>query len=77
MCALCGLNHQRGLDAAHLYSYADLGEHHFNGGLLLRKDLHSFFDLGLIAIEPVEVKGKTKKWLELHWEEHHNLLLEI
>lgn len=103
VCALSGLNHQRGLDAAHLYSYADLGEHHFNGGLLLRKDLHSFFDLGLIAIEPstmtirlasslkkipqyknlegsnlkVQVKGKTKKWLELHWEEHHNLLLEI
>ena len=29
-----------------------VGEHHSDGGVLLRKDLHRLFDLGLIAIEP-------------------------
>jgi hypothetical protein len=103
MCALSGLSHIRGLDAAHLYSYADLGEHHYNGGLLLRKDLHKLFDLGLIVVEPstmtirlsaslqkvpqykgldgtglkVAINGQTKKWLKLHWDEHHNSLTEI
>jgi hypothetical protein len=52
VCAFSGLNHPSGLDAAHLYSYAALGIHDYFGGLLLRKDLHRFFDLGLIVVEP-------------------------
>jgi hypothetical protein len=56
ICALSGLSHLNGLDAAHLYSYAAIGEHHYNGGLLLRKDLHKLFDLGLIAINVSSMK---------------------
>ena len=52
VCAFSGLNHPSGLDAAHLYSYANHGKHYFHGGLLLRKDLHRLFDLGLIVVEP-------------------------
>ena len=52
VCAFSGENHLRGLDAAHLYSYANLGEHYKNGGLMLRKDLHKLFDFGLITVEP-------------------------
>lgn len=51
-CALTGSSPIQALDAAHLYSYAKVGVHHSDGGVLLRKDLHRLFDLGLIAIEP-------------------------
>lgn len=54
ICALSGRNHPSALDAAHLYVYASTGEHNLDGGLLLRKDLHNLFDLGLIGVEPVE-----------------------
>jgi hypothetical protein len=64
ICALSGLNHRRGLDAAHLYSYADLGKHHYNGGLLLRKDLHRLFDLGLISVEPSTMKIRLSSSLQ-------------
>ena len=52
VCAISGPNHQSALDAAHLYSYSEVGTHHEDGGLLLRRDIHRLFDLGLIAIEP-------------------------
>lgn len=51
-CAFSGECHPDSLDAAHLYSYAELGEHQSHGGLLIRKDLHRLFDLGLIVISP-------------------------
>lgn len=51
-CAFTGHTPPQALDAAHLYSYADNGKHHENGGLLLRRDLHRLFDLGLISVNP-------------------------
>lgn len=51
-CAFSGPTPSAALEAAHLYSYADSGEHHEYGGLLLRRDLHRLFDLGHIAVEP-------------------------
>jgi hypothetical protein len=51
-CAMTGPNHAAVLEAAHLYSYAEYGEHHEDGGLLLRRDLHRLFDVGLIAVNP-------------------------
>ena len=39
-CALTGSSPIQALDAAHLYSYAKVGKHHSDGGVLLRKDLH-------------------------------------
>ena len=55
-CAFTGPAPKHTLDAAHLYSYALLGRHHDEGGLLLRKDLHRLFDLGLIAINPSSLR---------------------
>ena len=52
-CAVTGANHPYGLEAAHLYSYSTEGKHHEHGGLLLRRDIHHFFDRGLIAINPI------------------------
>ncbi|GJF27814.1 hypothetical protein KNE206_05140 [Kitasatospora sp. NE20-6] len=51
-CAFTGPTPRAALDAAHLYSYAANGEHHEDGGLLLRRDLHRLFDLGLVAVHP-------------------------
>lgn len=52
VCAFTGPAPVQALEAAHLYSYAANGKHHKGGGLLLRRDLHRLFDLGLIAINP-------------------------
>lgn len=55
-CAFTGPNHEAALEAAHLYSYAELPEHHDDGGLLLRRDVHRLFDKGLLT---VDVERKT------------------
>ncbi|MET8575494.1 HNH endonuclease signature motif containing protein [Streptomyces sp. NPDC005012] len=52
-CAMSGKAPAAVLEAAHLYSYAESGEHHEYGGLLLRRDIHRLFDLGQIAVDPV------------------------
>ncbi|MEU6572520.1 HNH endonuclease [Streptomyces sp. NPDC046805] len=52
VCAFTGPAPIQVLEAAHLYSYAANGKHHKGGGLLLRRDLHRLFDLGLIAVNP-------------------------
>jgi len=59
-CAVTGKNHPYTLEAAHLYSYSVHGKHHSDGGLLFRRDIHSLFDKGLIAIEP------TTGFINLH-----------
>ncbi len=54
VCALSGPTPSAALEAAHLYSYAQDGTHHPQGGLLLRRDLHRLFDLGLLAVHPLQ-----------------------
>ncbi|MGX9053785.1 HNH endonuclease [Mesorhizobium sp. 14Argb] len=47
-----GLNHSLPiLDAAHIRSYADGGEHEGPNGLLLRTDIHKLFDLGYVTVD--------------------------
>ncbi|MFE1976621.1 HNH endonuclease [Streptomyces hygroscopicus] len=50
-CAFSGPTPAVVLEAAHLYSFAETGDHN-GGGFLLRRDLHRLFDLGLIAVDP-------------------------
>jgi ribosomal protein L37AE/L43A len=52
VCAFTGPAPSAALEACHLYSYAAHGKHHEDGGLLLRADLHTLFDTGVIAVEP-------------------------
>ncbi|WP_329085119.1 HNH endonuclease [Actinomadura citrea] len=52
VCAFTGPAPAQALEAAHLYSYAATGKHHRGGGLLLRRDIHRLFDLGLLAYNP-------------------------
>jgi hypothetical protein len=51
-CAFTGNMPEEALEAAHLYSYAQRGEHREFGGLLLRRDVHRLFDQGLLAVDP-------------------------
>lgn len=51
-CAVTGPQPTEVLEAAHLYSYAAVGEHHEHGGLLLRRDIHALFDRGHLAVHP-------------------------
>ena len=52
VCALTGPAPLQALEAGHLYSYAELGTHEKQGGLLLRRDIHRLFDHGHLAVNP-------------------------
>jgi hypothetical protein len=51
-CAISGPQPEESLEAAHLYRYADTPHHDLAGGLLLRRDLHTLMDRGLLTIDP-------------------------
>jgi hypothetical protein len=51
-CAVTGETHEAVLEAAHLYRFAESGEHHEDGGLLLRRDVHALFDRLLVTVNP-------------------------
>ena len=55
-CAFTGAAPPRVLEAGHLYSYAQLGEHHEHGGLMLRRDIHRLFDDGLLSVDPTRLR---------------------
>lgn len=50
-CAITGCNVEAVLDAAHIVPYNGPETNHPGNGLLLRTDLHTLFDLGLVAID--------------------------
>lgn len=63
-CAFTGSAPDRVLEAGHLYSYAQLGQHHEHGGLLLRRDVHRLFDDGWLAVDPARLKVDVSTNLE-------------
>ena len=63
-CAMTGGQPPQVLEAAHLYSYASVGEHYADGGLLLRRDMHSLFDAHLLTVDPRNWRIKTSPRLE-------------
>lgn len=50
-CAVSGEKTLPILDAAHIRSYSDGGEHEGSNGLLLRTDIHTLFDLGYVSVD--------------------------
>jgi uncharacterized protein YjbI with pentapeptide repeats len=55
-CAITGCDAQDALEAAHIIPYSETENNHLSNGLLLRADLHTLFDLDLIAINPETMK---------------------
>ncbi len=51
-CAITGCDVKEALEAAHIYPYQGAHTNDVTNGLLLRADLHTLFDLGLIGIDP-------------------------
>jgi hypothetical protein len=54
-CAISGYDAVNALEAAHIMPYQGEDTNHPGNGILLRADLHTLFDLGLIAIDDVEM----------------------
>jgi putative restriction endonuclease len=62
-CAISGEKILPVLDAAHIKSYKEGGEHLITNGVLLRQDIHTLFDKGYLTITPeyrVEVSRRLK-----------------
>jgi putative restriction endonuclease len=51
-CAISGCDAQAVLEAAHILPYSGKSTNHAQNGLLLRADLHTLFDRGLLGIQP-------------------------
>lgn len=51
-CAVTGCDAEEALEAAHIIPYSETGDNEICNGLLLRADIHTLYDLNLIAIEP-------------------------
>ncbi len=49
-CVITGTKLPSVLEAAHIFPYMGESTHHITNGLLLRADIHTLFDLGLIGI---------------------------
>lgn len=65
-CAFTGDAPGRVLEAGHLYSYANLGQHHQHGGMLLRRDIHRLFDDGALAVSPDSLRVHVSPELEAY-----------
>lgn len=55
-CAITDFDAEAALEAAHIIPYVETENNHPSNGLLLRADLHTLFDLNLIAINPQTMK---------------------
>lgn len=55
-CAVTGCSVEDLLEAAHIVPYKGSQTNHPQNGLLLRTDIHTLFDCGLIAIDPDKMK---------------------
>jgi putative restriction endonuclease len=62
-CVITGCDAIEALEAAHISPYQGDHSHHPQNGLLLRADLHSLFDIGLIGINPTNMKIIISKQL--------------
>jgi predicted RNA-binding protein with PUA-like domain len=55
-CAISGHGPEDALNAVHIEPHAESGINELGNGLLMRADLHSLFDAGLLRINPTSLK---------------------
>ncbi len=63
-CAVTGESTLPVLDAAHIRPYSEEGPHAVQNGLLLRSDMHTLFDRGLLTVTPglrLEVSSQIRE----------------
>ena len=51
-CAITGERTLPALDAAHIRPFSEGGSHEASNGILMRRDIHSLFDLGYVTVSP-------------------------
>lgn len=67
-CCICGESTVEVLEAAHIQEYRSKKSNHVQNGLLLRRDFHKLFDLGLITVtENYFVKVSKYLTSEYYW----------
>ncbi|MDR2238051.1 MAG: HNH endonuclease [Chryseobacterium sp.] len=60
-CAITQCNIVEMLEAAHIYSFKGTETNKIPNGILLRSDIHTLFDLGLISIDPENYMVQVSK----------------
>jgi putative restriction endonuclease len=70
-CAVTGCSLQAVLEAAHIIPYQGAQTNHIQNGVLLRADIHTLFDLHLIAVESKDMSLLISP--ELNGTEYENL----
>ena len=63
-CLITGCNAEEVLEAAHIQAYSEAGTFEVSNGLLLRADIHTLFDLGLITIDTADMTVITAEALK-------------
>ena len=67
-CCICGEKTVEVLEAAHIQEYRSKKSNHVQNGLLLRRDFHRLFDLGLITVtEDYSVRVSKYLTSEYYW----------
>lgn len=66
-CAISGERTLPALDAAHIKPFADGGSHEASNGILMRRDIHSLFDLGYVTVTP-EMRFEVSKRIREEYE---------
>jgi len=66
-CAVSGERTLPALDAAHIRPFARGGSHEISNGILMRRDIHSLFDLGYVTIAP-DMKFEVSKKIREEYE---------
>ena len=77
-CAITGCDVEEALEAAHIFPYRGEKTNHVTNGVLLRADLHTLFDLGMITVDPETVKAVIAGSLRrTAYGEFHGKLLQL
>ena len=66
-CAISGERTLPALDAAHIRPFSDGGQHEASNGILMRRDIHSLFDLGYVTVSP-DMKFEVSKKIREEYE---------
>ena len=66
-CAISGERTLPALDAAHIRPFSAGGSHEASNGILMRRDIHSLFDLGYVTITP-DLKFEVSKRIREEYE---------
>jgi hypothetical protein len=77
-CVITGCKVKSVLEAAHITPYLGSNTNHPSNGLLLRADIHTLWDLGLIAIEPLRMQVRIDEKLKgSEYERYQNQVLKF